>query len=191
MAEENTTVTINNVEYLAVSLVDLSLTAQVQQETVEEGFPVTDEIKIQPASFRLTLRLFKQWSPDSQSVVSTRQEQYDDLLGLYQNKRLFRFECDFGVYENAVIASMNPSATSGSLNTYDVSLAIREIVFARLLPATFQYLEDADGAIIDITPSDSQFTEVALTRPEANPIGEDMSILEQIIDWFAGWWPWS
>lgn len=191
MAAENTNVRINDVEYLAVTLVDLALSADVQEETVEEGFPVTDEIKVKPAQFNLTLRLYKRFSNDGLSVVETRQDQFNRLNTLYKNKVVFRFESDFGVFDNSVIASFNPTVTAGSKNAYDVSLTVREIIFARLLPATFQFLQDADGNIIGVTPSDGQLVEVTLTTPEANPVGVDPSILEQLIAWFSGWWPWG
>src|SRR3990172_5350670 len=144
----NQNVKLDNHTFVAVSVVGSTFAADVTEQTTSSDFAITDDIILKPPAFRITLKLIDRWSTTERDTIDdTRIQQYYFLLALWKFKRVFKFESDLGVYNTVIIESLEVSESEESSSTFDVELSLRVIYIARILPALFQFITDADGTI--------------------------------------------
>lgn len=175
--------------FRAVATVEVPFESDVVEAALETGEPVADHVVHKRPVIAMELLLFTDPNPGADDF-SNRFEAYEWLFSFWWNKEIFTLVCDMGEFQNMVIQSFKSTESSGSGNTFEVSLAVKQIVFVDYLPATFQYVTDKDGTVIDGAPITSETEQVALyepTKKKKQEGGWDWPILTWIGD-NTGWW---
>jgi hypothetical protein len=165
---KNTNIVLNSTTYKGVSVNELTQGVEVSEQPLAEGQPLTDNIQPLLPGFTLDITFGDEW--ENSTVVNDRNVQYQKLKSLIDSGILFKFESDFGVFENMTVTNFTIRQSSGG-NTFGVRLEIQQIQYAILALSTVQVIYDratGDALGINATPVNTAQTEVTLSNP--NPV---------------------
>lgn len=202
MASENTNVIINGHTFFAISVVDLEMELRPLEHPAEHLFNVTDHIKQEPHSFKLSLKLMDRWI-DSNTLAETRDEKLD-LLKLWHNDRLLSvLQTDLGNYDNMLITKVRIIENTSSESAFSVEIKMKEVQIAFLQPISEQWYVDEDGSVYEQTPYERTTVDGTLSKPKPSDNSEKGWTIGHNVGEVFGWivsagddgiewrWPWD
>ena len=132
MAEE---ILLNGQPLKVAQIIDLTESKDVPSHKVEEGYDVSDHLINKPAEFQIQLEV--------------EESDLEMIKQLYESKKPTEFVCKLGVFENIVVKEFHVTQ-GGSINTYKVTLSLKQILVAKSKMATVSLPQ------LKVTPDESQ-----------------------------------
>jgi len=170
MAEE---VLLNGRPLKVVQIIDLTESKEVPSHKVEEGYDVSDHLINKPAEFQIQLEV--------------EESDLEMVKQLYESQQPTEFVCKLGVFENIVVREFHVTQ-GGSINTYKVTLSLKQILIAKSKTATVSLPQ------LQVTPDESQVPggDTAISpQPKQVPQApeqpqENQSWLDSIVTFLGG-----
>lgn len=170
MAEE---ILLNGQPLKVAQIIDLTESKDVPSHKVEEGYDVSDHLINKPA--------------ESQIQLEVEESDLEMIKQLYESKKPTEFVCKLGVFENIVVKEFHVTQ-GGSINTYKVTLSLKQILVAKSKMATVSLPQ------LKVTPDESQAPGGdTATSPQSKqvpqapePPQENQSWLDSIITFLGG-----